>query len=627
MLKFIELDGKVPKHDFDTFSTDHTNYEDAGIILNKKVVIVDFDDEQSAKIAELIYHKYPTLKVETTRGVHLYYQKPKFVFVKNWVDKLTNAGIEADYKFGPKAMGVIKQNGKLRPMENEHLLGEWDRLPMLPLELYPNKLKQSLLGLKEGQGRNNFLYTHLLSVREMYQDVSEDEVIKLAVFINKYVFKEPLDDRELFALLDSVFAKSIEETKKKFLDPKDVIGMSEVFAEELQIKFYNQSLYFKTENDGWISDNNKLLRTIDKRIKLKPRQQNELLKRLETDSELVEEETFPIRFNNGFMLDIDHEIVPVESEFTPFNLDVAYIEDAYDEHVDSFLEFVTKGRKDLRIVLEEMFGHILMTHSFPHKAFFLTGESGSNGKSTLLEMLNAFVGELGHTLSLEDFNEPFQVATLEGKLVNIGDDIDAAYLERSKNFKTLVSGNTISVRKLYGEPFKLKNKATLIFTCNEMPTFKDKSGGIARRLVIIPFDNRVTKPDPRMDEKLSTENAKSYILKLAIEGMRRIIKNGGISYSKTIKDATNKYLTDNDSVLSFLYHRELEGKTIENLSVDTVHLQYQMYCEDVGLKPLGKIAMSRRINAAGYASERKTIKGKKRTVYVKIGQDGQDRTG
>src|SRR5690606_8205134 len=125
-------------------------------------------------------------------------------------------------------------------------------------------------------------------------------------------------------------------------------------------------------------------------------------KRLETDSELVEEETFPIRFNNGFMLDIDHEIVPVESEFTPFNLDVAYIEDAYDEHVDSFLEFVTKGRKDLRIVLEEMFGHILMTHSFPHKAFFLTGESGSNGKSTLLEMLNAFVGELGHTLSLED---------------------------------------------------------------------------------------------------------------------------------------------------------------------------------------------------------------------------------
>src|SRR5690606_37296367 len=122
----------------------------------------------------------------------------------------------------------------------------------------------------------------------------------------------------------------------------------------------------------------------------------------------------------------------------------------------------------------------------------------------------------------------------------------------------------------------------------------------------------VTKPDPRMDEKLSTENAKSYILKLAIEGMRRIIKNGGISYSKTIEDATNKYLTDNDSVLSFLYHRELEGKTIENLSVDTVHLQYQMYCEDVGLKPLGKIAMSRRINAAGYASERKTIKGKKR---------------
>lgn len=194
---------------------------------------------------------------------------------------------------------------------------------------------------------------------------------------------------------------------------------------------------------------------------------------MEVDAELIEDESFPIRFRNGWSLDSTNEVIPVESEFTPFNLEVDYDETAYDGNVDHFLNFVTKGRTDLRLVLEEMFGHILMTHSFPHKAFFLSGESGSNGKSTLLEMLNSFIGDLGHTLSLEDFNESFQIATLDGKLANIADDIDASFLERSKNFKTLVSGNTISARKLYGEPFKLKNKAKLIFTCNEMPTFKD----------------------------------------------------------------------------------------------------------------------------------------------------------
>ncbi|MDY7224643.1 phage/plasmid primase, P4 family [Halalkalibacterium halodurans] len=618
MLKYIELDGKKPKHTFDTFSTDHSHYKDAGVILNNKVVVVDFDDEESAAVGSLIYNQYPTLKVKTGRGIHLYYRKPKHVFIKNWTKKLTTVGVLVDYKLGSKAQGIIKQNGRMRPMENEHLLGQWEQLPLLPLELHPSKLSQPLLSLEEGQGRNNFLFTHLLAVREMYQDVTNDQIEALARFIESHVLAAPLDKGELDRLIESVLSKSIHEIKNKFLDPKDVITTSEIIAKEFQIKYYNQALYFKTEN-GWITDNNKLLRAIDKRIKLKPRQQSELLKRLEVDAELVEEEHFPIRFNNGWCLDQSNEVIPVESEFTPFNLDVAYNPDAYDEHVDKFLNFVTKDRAELRAVLEEMFGHILMTHSFPHKAFFLTGESGGNGKSTLLEMLNNFVGELGHTLSLEDFNETFQIATLDGKLANIGDDIDAAYLERSKNFKTLVSGNTIAVRRMYGEPFKLKNKATLIFTCNEMPTFKDKSGGIARRLVIIPFDNKVTTIDPKIDQKLSSNNAKSYLLKVAIEGMQRILSNGGISHSQTIEDMTKQYLTENDSVLSYLHDRELQGKTIEGYTVDTVFLQYQNYCEDNGLKAVGKIAMSRRINSAGYATKVKKVGGKAKKVYEKIG--------
>ncbi|MEC5422381.1 phage/plasmid primase, P4 family [Virgibacillus sp. C22-A2] len=622
MIKYIELDGKAPKHDFNTFSTDHKNYKDAGVILNNKVVVVDFDDETtdeySAKIGELIYNKYPTIKTKTKRGIHLYYQKPKFVFIKNWTGKLTNSGVQVDYKTGSKSMATIKQNNKLRPMENNLLLGQWEQLPMLPIELYPSKLKESLMGLKEGQGRNSLLYTHLLAIREMYPDVTTEQLTDLAEFIDKQVFAQKLDKNELKTLLSGVLEKSINDTKNKFLDPKDVITMSDVLTKEHLIKYYNQSLYYKTVNDGWISDDNKLLRAIDKRIKLKPRQQSELLKRFETDAELIEDDVFPIRFNNDYILDTSNEVIPVESDFTPFNLDVSYDETVYNESVDNFLNFVTKNRPDLRTVLEEMFGHILMTHSFPHKAFFLAGESGSNGKSTLLEMLNSFIGDLGHTLSLEDFNESFQIATLDGKLANIGDDIDAAYLERSKNFKTLVSGNTISVRKLYGEPFKLKNKATLIFTCNEMPTFKDKSGGIARRLVIIPFDNKVKTVDTEIDQKLSTENAKSYLLKLAIEGLKRIVSNGGISYSKTIEDATNKYLTENDSVLSYVNDRESNEKSIEGLTVDTVYLQYQIYCEEMGLKPVGKIAMSRRINTAGYESQRKRLKGKLRSVYVKV---------
>src|SRR5690606_22710366 len=152
--------------------------------------IVDLDDEETARVGDLVFQKQPTLKVKTSRGIHLYYRKPKSVFIKNWTNKLTSCGVEVDYKLGNKSLGVVKQNGQMRPMENDHLLGKWDQLPMLPLEFYPSKLKQSLLGLKDGQGRNSFLYTHLLAIREMYQDVTKEQITNLARFIAKQVFAE-----------------------------------------------------------------------------------------------------------------------------------------------------------------------------------------------------------------------------------------------------------------------------------------------------------------------------------------------------------------------------------------------------------------------------------------------------
>lgn len=178
------------------------------------MIVVDFDDKESDNIGSFIANKYPTLKVKTSRGIHLYYRKPKHVFIKNWVGKLTTSGVTVDYKWGKKSQGTIKQNGKLRPMGNSQLLGKWEELPMLPLEPLPCKLSQPLLNLKDGQGRNGFLFTHLLAVREMYQDVSNDQIANLAKFIESNVFASVLDRGERDKVVESVISKSVSEVKK-----------------------------------------------------------------------------------------------------------------------------------------------------------------------------------------------------------------------------------------------------------------------------------------------------------------------------------------------------------------------------------------------------------------------------
>lgn len=610
-LKYIELDGKEPRHDFNTFSTDHKNYDDAGILLNNKIVVVDFDDY--VDVGERIYNEHPTLRVNTSRGFHLYYKKPKAESMKtpirNYTKKLTVCGVKVDYKTSARAFAVIKQNGKLREMENEYLLNNLDDLPELPLFLYPSKLKHDIYGLKEGEGRNSAIYIHLLSTLEQY-NMDDATLNNVANFINRYVFKKTLEERELTNTIESVKNKKPNPNKQKYLDPKDIIMTSEVLAEKLDIHYYRGRLYFKQDNH-YITDDNLLLRAIDKLIQLKPSQHDQLMKLFKIKSTLQEDDDMPVQFRNGYCL-YDNELIEVEPGFTPYYLDIAYKEDAYDEHVDHFLDWFTCNRKDLRLVIEEMFGHVLMTRSFPHKSFFFWGESGGNGKSTLIKMLQNFASGLHTNVPLDKFEDDTSVYSLVGKLLNVADDIDASYLDKSSNFKTIASGDPVMIRPIYSTAIAFNNKATLVFTCNELPVFKDKSGGIKRRMQIIPCDARVTKRDTHIDDKLSNDNAKSYLLKVALEGVERIITNGDLSKSNTIDDVIKQYFIQSDSVVAFLEEYDVNDKVTKD-----AYRMYAAYCEEHGLNAVGNTEFGRRLKNAGYDKRRISKDGKRPEVYVK----------
>ena len=618
MLKYIELDGKAPRHSFDTFSTDHKNYNDAGVILNKDIIVVDFDDDPGqslfyTKIGNIIFDQYPTLRVHTKRGFHLWYKRPNVDNIRtpfrNYTNKLTVSGAKADYKTGIRSQATIKQNGEIREMDNGHLLDNIEDLPELPLLLFPSKLKHDIYNLDDGEGRNSVLYIHLLSTLEQYE-MNDETLNNLASFINKYVFAQPLDETELATTVNSVKTKKPAPSKQRYLDPKDIIMTSEVLVEKLDIHYFRNKMFFKSD-DHYISDNNLLLRAIDQLIQLKPNQHKQLLELFQIKAHLQDDDDLPVQFRNGYTL-YDNEIIEVDPGFTPYYLDTDYQEDAYDNDVDKFLDWFTCDRKDLRAVIEEMFGHVLMTKGFPHKSFFFWGEAGNNGKSTLIKMLQEFALGLHTNVPLDKFEDDTSVFSLIGKLLNVADDIDASYLDKSSNFKTIASGDPVMVRPIYSTAITFFNKATLVFTCNELPVFKDKSGGIKRRLQVIPCDARVVERDVEIDEKLSTDNAKSYLLNLALAGVERIIKNGDISKSGTIDNVTKQYFVQSDSVIGFLEDYEIDNKV-----TSAAYRVYAAYCEEHGLNAVGNTEFGRRVKNNGYDKKRVSIDGKRPWIYAK----------
>ena len=605
MLKFLELnDEKQPVTSFDTTYTSLDNLDNAGLLLNNKVVVVDFDNdnENESGIIEYFKQRYPTLTIKTSRGIHFYYSKPNDVVIKNGADKITVGGFQVDYKTGTRSYAIIKHKGKMREANREISLKD---LPPLPIEMYPLAKAKNISGLADGDGRNNALFYHLRLIREQKKEL---DITSIGNFINDVILGEKLETKELATLIESVSNVEINNNGQYNGDPKDMISFAEFICNELDIKIYNYNLYFK-DGLNYSKDRIKLNKAINKHLRLRRSQMTELEAQLYIYADLVDsKQKFLVKLRNGVI--VEDNVVEYDCGFTPFFLDVIYDPNAFDKNVDDFINFICCNRADMRVVIEEILGHILLVDKFPHKIFFLTG-SGANGKSTFVEMLTKWTGDLSSHVDIANFDDGTSLASLVGKIVNVADDVDAIYLEKSKNLKTMASGNTVGARAIYSQPITLKNTASLIFTANEPPVFKDKSDGIGRRLVIIPFENKVKERIYNLDELLSTDNAKSYLLNLALAGVKRIYDNKlEMSTSETIEVATKQYYLDNDSVMAYLN----DYPAINNNPVATIYEAYTEYCEDSNLKAVSLNKFSRRLKSLGY--DIKVTKMLNKTVRV-----------
>ena len=603
-LKFIELNvDKSPVNRNITYSS-LEELENAGLLLNDNTVVADFDgdNKNEGKIIKAIEEEYPTLNVTTNKGKHDYWSKPKDVEIKNWNDTITVGGFQIDYKTGNQYV-MVKRKGVERERNKELTLED---LPKIPEILYPlPRQTENLSGMKENEGRNNALFRHLGFVRRAYPDM---DINKVAKFINEVTFEEPLDDKELESVVKSAKKCKYDTTTKK---TKDMIKLAKFAIEELEIKLYNSQLYFRQDN-RYISDNRLLLQRINNFSELKRTQDNEIMHQINKFAEEVDsvEKELPILLKNGMI--IEGEFVATDTlTFTPFFLDINYDSSAYDEHVDKFLNDITCERPELRKTLEEILGLIILTVKFPHHVFFFVG-NGNNGKSTFLEMINNFVGELGQNLGLDAFNDGTSIASLIGKLVNCTDETDGVFIDRCKGYKSLASGNTITVRPIYSKPVKVQNTATLILSTNNMPKFNDKTHGFYRRLVIIPFEFQITEKISNLDELLSTSNAKSYILNLALEGVQRIKDNGyKLTKNEIIDNALETYKTEIDHVAGFVKeYTVIDGKETKEVFAD-----YQLYCGEIGTYPLSLSSFTSRLKDFGYVSTTTTINKKSVRVY------------
>jgi len=608
-----------------------TDHDYVGV-LKDNIIQLDFDDEDSSKIALGIVNEYK-LKcdiLQTTRGIHLYFIVDKSVKSQG-VGVYNAIGLSCDTGLGFKSrvipLRTTKEVTTSKIVNGEEVFAttkkttqrEWLQtyadLDILPAFLRP--IGKIDYDLRNCSTRNQTLFNYILTLQ--MANFTKDEVRRTIKVINKHMLYSPLTDREIDIITrDEAFSEELFFDDKKFLHDRFgnyMLTNSSILKIDGQIHIY-------TSNNLYSNDPSEFEKVMLSKIpSLKDAQRKEVYKYIQLKCEAEGEFANPRYIGlKSTILDIQTmEEFPYSPKWIINNrIKQDYNETAYSKVMDDTLNKVCKHDPQIRSLLEEMIGYTMYRKNSMQVCFILTGE-GSNGKSTILNAIKKLIGRENYTsLDLRELEETFKPAELYNKLANIGDDISAKFLESSSVFKKVVTGETFIVQKKYAQPFELECYATQIFCANELPQVKDKSDGFHRRIILVPFNAKFTKDDvgydPFIEDKLLAEESVQYLMNIGIKGLERVLYNRKFTKSDKSQVEKDEYVKANNNVIEWL-----EGEpSIENNSINDVYLMYQVWCSQSGCMAVKKMNFSKEIKKQfGFETKIKSVDGKSVRVYVK----------
>lgn len=565
-------------------------------VLAQDTVLIDVDNTEAAeKLLKIVEEKDILCQVrKTDRGMHFYFMN-NGAFQKCATGVPLAIGIPADVKIGlTNAYAVLKHDGKEREVIYDILEGE--EYQTVPKWLNVIRTKIKLNDIAEGEGRNSKLFSYILPLQEA--GFTKSEIVETLEIINRWVFDEPLSDDEFRTVTrDEAFETAITPN---FYDDKTFLfeKFAQYLVDTLHIKRINGQLHFYKDGiytDGLSKIEAEMIKVLPKLARAKRTEVLEYIGLLVQDNETVSDANL-IAFKNG-VYDLNTGDL---RDFSPDHVITNrigwnYVPDAHSDLVDRTFDKLACGDAQIRALLEEMAGYCFYRRNELRKAFILTGEK-RNGKSTYISMIHKMLGEENTSaLDLKELGDRFKTAEVFRKLANLGDDIDEDFIKDVSVFKKLVTGDRMSAERKGQDPFEFNNYAKFIFSTNKLPRVKDRSGAVLDRLIIIPFNATFSKDDPDFDPyikyKLIKPECIEYLIKIGMEGLKRVLDRLEFTQSDKVKEELDEYHRTNNPILMFF--DEVQGEDFTRESVAYWFGKYNEFCLANGITALSRVEFSR----------------------------------
>jgi putative DNA primase/helicase len=281
----------------------------------------------------------------------------------------------------------------------------------------------------------------------------------------------------------------------------------------------------------------------------------------------------------------------------------------YDRHATcdrwlAFLHEVMEGDQERIDLLQEWAGYLLTSDTTQHKFVVAEGE-GANGKSVCFELLTALLGpdNVAH-VPLEMFGVRFQLTATLTKLANICAEVGEIDKVAEGFLKQFTAGDRMYFDRKNIPGVMAYPTARLMLSSNNRPRFRDRSSGLWRRMIVIPF--RVTIPpdkqDPLLKEKLKEELDGIFLWALA--GLKRLRQNGTFRIPAVCQETLEDYQQESNPAKVFLLET-CQPKDGATLVCQDLYDQYARWSRENGYEGLDSRQFGKEIKRAFPRVERK----------------------
>ncbi len=287
----------------------------------------------------------------------------------------------------------------------------------------------------------------------------------------------------------------------------------------------------------------------------------------------------------------------------------------------AFLATVWPSDPDSIALLQEYIGYLISGRTDMQKLLLLIGPSRS-GKGTIARLITELIGR-GHVAgpTLAGLGTNFGLSPLLAKPLAIvsdarlGDTPSHTVVER---LLSITGEDMLTVDRKFREPWSGKLPTRFVILSNELPKFRDSSGAIANRMLILQMTQSfLGREDTTLDARLRPELPG--ILLWALDGLDRLNRNGRFTVPKASQVATNLMMDLASPISAFVRDRCILGPD-KIAAVDQVFDAWKLWAGENGHAPGSKVTFGRNLHSVLPTLRpcQPTVAGKRIRAYTGI---------